>query len=642
MDFFAQQERAQKRTTLLVTYFILAVVAIIAAVYAVAIGILIASEEGRAVEWWQPEIFTGVAAGVIIVISLGSLYQIAQLSKGGRVVAGLLGGRLIASNTTNFEERGVLNVVEEMAIASGTMVPPVYVMDKEESINAFAAGFSPNDAVIGVSRGAIQQLSRDELQGVMAHEFSHILRGDMRLNIRLMGLLHGILLLSLIGLILFRIAGEVLRHTPSRRSSNDKDSGNGIMGLVAVAFVAGVALYIIGYVGEFFGKLIKAAVSRQREYLADAASVQFTRNPLGITGALKKIGGASSRLAAPYADEAAHLFFANALRQGLIGLLATHPPLDDRIRRIDPKFDGRFPTLATAATASTDASQASHLASSMADNASGVATAELMNHIGHPTEEHLQYAAALRQEGWGSLDAWIHDAYSSSALIFALLISSEEATARRQFDELRKRVNPGLIEAVERVLPLVASLDRSHRLPLVEIATSPLLQLSKQQYQQFTATLKMLAEVDGQVSLFEFALLRLLLLRLQPNFGQPPRRVVRYKTVESVWVAAATLIGAIAQAGTPAPDESEQAFKSAMNVLGVDAPPDLRPGSLSLDDVNVALGKLAEAAPNVKRQLIAACAACITHDGRTTLDEAELLRVVCASLDCPLPPVIGM
>src|SRR5690606_28971990 len=260
--------------------------------------------------------------------------------QGGSVVAGLLGGLPVNPATDDPDERRLVNVVEEMAIASGVPVPAIYVLPGEESINAFAAGYGVHDAAVAVTRGALKHLTRDELQGVIAHEFSHILNGDMRLNIRLIGLLHGLLLLALIGRVLLRSGG--------RSRGRRKEKG----GSVQVALI-GLGLVLLGYIGVFFGKLIKAAASRQREYLADAAAVQFTRNPEGIAGALKKIGalGAGSRIVHPRAEELSHLYFASGLRSSFAGLFATHPPLVERIRRIDPSFSGDFEGVFEAAAA---------------------------------------------------------------------------------------------------------------------------------------------------------------------------------------------------------------------------------------------------------------------------------------------------
>jgi Zn-dependent protease with chaperone function len=320
MDFFEAQEAARRRTSLLIGLFALAVLAIVAVIYAV-LHLAVGPGAGPV----DLVLLVQVAFGVGLLIAVGAGVRTASLRRGGPAVAELLGGRRVASDTSDPAERMLLNVVEEMAIASGTPVPAVYVLDAEDGINAFAAGYTTHDAAVAVTRGGLLSLTRDELQGVMAHEFSHILNGDMRLNIRLIGVLYGILLLAVVG-------RGIVYAGPRGGRRGGRDGGAGWVVLL------GLALLLVGYVGVFFGKLIKAAVSRQREYLADSAAVQFTRNPDGLAGALKKIGAQAqgSRIQDHHAEELSHLFFANGLRSTLFGFLATHPPLEERIRRLDP------------------------------------------------------------------------------------------------------------------------------------------------------------------------------------------------------------------------------------------------------------------------------------------------------------------
>ena len=323
MDFFEKQELARRRTKWLVVYFLLAVLGIIAALHFGFCAIF-----GQAYDDWG---LLGVtAAGVVISVGIGSLVKIVQLAKGGKAVAEMLGGSPVDPATIDPSERRLRNVVEEMSLASGVPVPSIYILE-EDSINAFAAGWGTTDAAIGVTRGCIDNLTRDELQGVVAHEFSHILNGDMRLNIRLMGLLNGILFLAVLGGVLVRIAAS----SPRSRSSDNKNSGS----IVALLLGAGAVLYLVGWIGVFFSKLIQAAVSRQREFLADASAVQFTRSPHGIAGALAKIGNLTSRLRHPRAQEASHMFFGNSLAESWFNLFATHPPIKERIAQIAPDLE---------------------------------------------------------------------------------------------------------------------------------------------------------------------------------------------------------------------------------------------------------------------------------------------------------------
>ena len=346
MDFFARQDHARRQTVKLLVLFAISVAVIIAAVYFVAVlaihgsggGYTRVGPHGRMsitpMSYWDPSVLLAVAFGTGVVIALGSLYKVAELASGGEVVAQMMGGRPVDPQSTDPAERRLLNVVEEMALASGVPVPPVYVMDNEPSINAFAAGHQPSQAVIAVSRGCLEYLTRDELQGVLGHEFSHVLNGDMRLNLRLIGIVFGILSLSIVGYYVMRSAGWA-------GSSRDRDDRGGSGSAI---FFVGLALFVFGYLGVLLGNIIKAAISRQREFLADASSVQFTRNPAGLAAALKKIGGLAegSRIRDAHAQEISHMFFGDAFAGSFFNLFATHPPLEERIRLLDPNFDNTF------------------------------------------------------------------------------------------------------------------------------------------------------------------------------------------------------------------------------------------------------------------------------------------------------------
>src|SRR6478752_2727573 len=349
MDFFEAQDRARRRTKRLVLLFGLAVAGTIAAGYFSALLIMnqagglekhgrnysYSSARSGPIAWWNPQVFFWVAASTVGVVGLASLFKWGQMRGGGAAVAEMVGGRAVDLKTTDLRERQLLNVVEEMAIASGIPVPAVYILEDEPGLNAFAAGLRTTDAAVAVTRGTLNRLTRDELQGVIAHEFSHILNGDMRLNVQISAIVFGILVVGLIGRGVLRgmMYGRV-------RSGSGKDKGGGVVVIAAI----GLALFLIGYVGYFFGRMIQAAVSRQREFLADASAVQFTRNPDGIAGALKKIGGYAlgGNMVNSHAGEIGHFFFAQAFRSGITGLLSTHPALDERIRAIDPRWDGKL------------------------------------------------------------------------------------------------------------------------------------------------------------------------------------------------------------------------------------------------------------------------------------------------------------
>ena len=638
MDFFAHQEQARRKTKVLVFYFGLAVVLMIGAIYvACAFLFPLARAEASAepVSLWNPQLMLLVAGATLAVIIIGSLIKIAELASGGSAVATALGGRRVNPQTRDPDERKLVNVIEEMAIASGIPVPEIYVMDDELGINAFAAGHSPSDAAIGVTRGAIRLLNRDELQGVMAHEFSHILNGDMRLNLRLIGILFGILCLTIIGRILLRTRG---RKNP----------------LPAV----GLVLIVFGSIGLLFGRLIKSAVSRQREFLADASAVQFTRLPSGLLGALKKIGGLmrGSRILPASAEEASHLFFGNGLRPSWLNLMSTHPPLEERIRRIDPGFDGALPRI-------TDASFAEQGRTVGVDRQEGerrgipyepkpakarpprvaVRAEHVFRHVGAPTLAHLTCAAEFNSSLPDPISEAAREPFDASALVFALLLSDDETVRTQQLRELEQHIEPPLFNATVRLFPAVQSLDRAAKLPLVARTLPALRQLPVAHYEAFTLAVKLLIESDQQVDLFEYALQKLLLRHLEPHFKKVPPRVVQYYVLKPVLSECAVLLSALAHVGQGERAKAEQAFALGVRELGTAGSEFsfLNLEECNLPQVDAALDRLAQLTPPLKKQVLNACGQAVAADGLVQEKEAELLRAIADTLDCPVPPFVG-
>jgi Zn-dependent protease with chaperone function len=634
MDFFEAQDAARKRTAALVALFALAVVAIVAVVYVV---LHVSIGPGPALVL-DPFLLLQAAFGVGVVIAIGTGIRTSSLSRGGPAVAELLGGRRVAPDTTDPEERRLINVVEEMSIASGTPMPAVYVLDGEDGINAFAAGYSTHDAAVAVTRGALRAFTRDELQAVMAHEFSHVLNGDMRLNIRLIGVLYGILLLAVIG--------RGIVHVGPRGGSRGRDGGAGWIAIL------GLALLVVGYVGVFFGKMIKAAVSRQREYLADSAAVQFTRNPEGLAGALKKIGAQTqgSRIRDHHAEELSHLFFANGLRGSLFGFLATHPPLEKRIRRLDPRWNGEFDALppADAAPAAAPAPAARRRGTLAADPAgmaalAAAAPAALVASIGAPTPEHLAYAAALLDRFPEPLHRAIHEPASARALILALVLAgsrTEAGTAARA--PLRAYGGEEMERRVEALLPLVREQGPDAPLPLLDLALPALMNLSPDEAAEFRAAVEALVHADGEVRPFEYALTHTLARRLQGAEGRTDRKG-RVRSFDPVRADVEVVLSAVAWSGAGRdPDAAASAFAAgARRLPSTREPVRLQPPeAAALPRVDAALTALEHASPPVQRAFLEACAEAAAHDGRLDPVEAQLLRAIAEALDCPMPPVL--
>ena len=645
MDFFEHQDRARKNTKVLVVYFVIAVACIVASVYLASLLVFygVGSQQHKSgpppeLVLWDPKLFLYVALGTLGVVAVGSLYKTAALAKGGSVVAESLGGRLVNPNTTHPEERKLRNVIEEMAIAAGVPVPKIYLLDDEEGINAFAAGHAPGDAAIGVTRGCLTLLNRDELQGVIGHEFSHVLNGDMRLNLRIMGVIFGILCLAVIGRVLILVRGGKDRNP---------------------LMLLGLALIVIGAIGVFFGRLIQAALSRQREFLADASSVQFTRNPAGLSGALQKIGGAGSKVESAHAGEVSHMFFGNGLGKPFLGVLATHPPLDERIRAIDPGWDGEFKHGGVTAVEAESPRGARKPPSSRfplppipgmpgahagaAGFAADVVQAgTVLPNLGKPTPLHLRYAENLRNSYFGKVQAAAREPLDATALVYAMLLSPDEALRAKQLTELAKRSAPGVCDATAALWPEVAPVASRARLPLANLALPALRHLRPDEVQQFSQALQWLIESDEQIDLFEFVLQKIVRRHLTSQSGQTRPIAIQYHTLKPLVQDCAVVLSALANVGSSKANEVEKAFRTGAPHLraAADGLQLLSREECGLEQLDTALDRLALAVPQIKRNLLEACVYVVGADGLIQEREAELLRAIAETLDCPISPFV--
>jgi Zn-dependent protease with chaperone function len=554
---------------------------------------------------------------------------------------------LIPQNTEDLQQRKLLNVVEEMAIASGTPAPPVYLLADEPGINAFAAGFSPRDAVIGVTQGTIDHLSREQLQGVIAHEFSHIFNGDMRLNIRLIGVLHGILILGIIGYYLLRSASF------SRRGRSSEKNAGGILALA-------VGLMVIGFAGTFFGGLIKAAVSRQREYLADASAVQFTRNPDGIAGALKRIGGLEygSGVENPGAREVSHAFFAQGVSGFMQALSATHPPLGKRILRIDPHWDGKFtvsdqpdnivsPREAGSAHAEgsgkEEAGTREALAGKLAAVAAGAAMVDVTNaidQIGNPQPETVNHARSRIAELAPIVIEAAREPYGARAVIYSMVLDPGQEIRDEQLSHLRAYADADVLVLAHKLLPAMEGLETKYRLPLIDIAIPALKQLSLDQYRVFRGNLVVLIEMDSRVDLFEWCLQKILFNHLDAQFFKLERPIARYSRPGLLKPELELILSVMAYAGQQDKNASEAAFGAAAKLLEISGLQLVAKNDISLSRLDHAVKKLGQLKPLAKPQVLKACAASILHDRKITPVEVELLRAFADVFDCPMPPII--
>lgn len=652
MDFFQHQDMARRRTGLLLFYFLCAVVLTVVAVNIAVFLIYRFGMVGPApidpAAWITHPLAGIVSLATLGLIGFGSLLRYMQLREGGHVIADTVGAQRVSPDTTDLRERTLLNIVEEMAIASGTPVPTVYVMREEPGINAFVAGFEPTQAVLVVTEGALDTFNRDEMQGVIGHEFSHILNGDMRMNVQLYAILAGILMIGRVGEFMLR---------GNRRGNSGRNKGAGAI------LVLGLALMVIGYVGLFFGRLIKAAISRQRELLADASSVQFTRNPQAIGEALLKIHNAQqgSLLASQYAEDMSHMCFSLPVRMGLAGLLATHPPLEQRISLIDPALlvrdRARKRSAATAGAAPVSAPGAAALAgavqatsttagsaavSTAPGGGAAVATAAgtLAASIGQPTPNNLAQAMRLHESIPESIRDMLRTPAGARIVIYGIIIAGTDA--RHEADALACVARGDSEKTASRLrasLPDIRRLGTRLHLPCHDMAIPALRELSPPQKSAFLGVLRELTQVDRHLSIREYLTQSLMDKYLSPDAGA--LHPVRHRSYANVGGAINGVMSMLCHASGVDTGARAELHARVMRGFGVGTPALLPAAALGPAVLHDALTDLAGLSPLLKKPLLDACIDCISHDGRLQVAEVELVRAIGEALDCPVPPLPG-
>jgi len=581
------------------------------------------------------EVYVAGAIVTLAFIAVVSLWNIVALAGGGAKVAKMLGARKLASDTRDPLERRFLNIVEEMAIASGVRVPEAWVMDKEKGINAFAAGWTVSGALVAVTRGTLERLTRDELQGVVGHEFSHILNGDMGLNIRMVGVLAGIVAIGSIGAFVIRMGTEA----------------DDIRGAIPL-FLIGAALFTIGYVGLFFARLIKASVSRQREFLADASSVQFMRNPDGIAGALDQIrmttGGAL--IQGRYAEEMSHLFFGQGIKVHLTGLFDTHPPLDERIKRVNPGFQSSA-YRQHRATTTVEAPATEAAAPDVTDvGAAGRRVADLGIAWGHTPEqsaklvgtlkpEKLSYARELLGQVPQELRESLRQADGAAGAIVALLLAPKAEVMQEQLQALKSAGLGAFFEHAAAAAPQIRSLGVAFHLALVDLALPALKAAPEEKKRALIAGLELVINADRRVSLHEFIVLTFVREQLwrKPKPPRADRRIADLKPQVGTMLALMAYAGTRTDASGERAAALQAALKAGAEMVAIEVPTttDFSPTVLG-----AALEALKALRPLEKALLVKGLFATVTADGTIRVVEAGLMRLVGAVLDCPLPPLL--
>lgn len=569
MNFFQHQDAARKKTGFLVVGFALVILLIL-----VVIDVLIfiyGREYGD-----MTTLISGANVFVLGVILLGSLAKYWKLRGGGRSVAEMIKAEPILRDAKEPKLRQLINIVDEISIASGIASPTLYYMPEEKGINAFVAGFDANDTVLVVTQGALDKLNRDELQGVIAHEFSHIFNADTKINLRLMAVLGGLLVMSQVG---YNILTSQRSSSRTSRSSNSNS--------IAVPFVGSV-LFLLGYLGLFFGNIIKAAISRQREYLSDASAVQFTRNPNGIGKALMKIAaqGKSAYMGNKNSEDISHMCFAETIKAGFMNPFSTHPRIDLRIKSIDPTgviWDEYQRELLNPKTEA-DAPQPKPKPKPEEKDPAGVAGV-----FSDPHKLHILAGVLMKAVG-NPTPASYANAQQVMESLPEDLKNMTYATDTAQ--QLAKKI---LIDPMDNYLVL---LDMS--LPALK-------ELDDQAASLFIKDMFKLAKQNNKISLHEALVLTILREHLGSRSGGVTRVLYHRRAAVEKQILCV------------------QAYLRDPNCQ-----------QYSILELTRALKKLRHMSPQLKQEFMQECIAIAQDDGKVSVHEYAMLRAIGSCLDCPI------
>ncbi|UYZ83021.1 M48 family metallopeptidase [Entomomonas sp. E2T0] len=615
MNFFKLQNKAKSQTFWLVILFCLGLIIL---PYIGAHIITFCIDFFTLPKNRSPATFPLVLKCLTVIIVMVSLYKYISLRQGGRVIAIALGGRLIDKRASNPNERRLLNVVEEMAIASSVPVPHVYILDEEIHINAFAAGHTINDAVIGVTRGTTELLTRDELQAVIAHEFSHILNGDMRLNLRFTAFLFGFIFISQAGFVLLRLGFGI----------GNKKGG----GIIPHFLVLAVALLAAGFLGQLWARIMQAAVNRQREYLADASSVQFTRHGPALASALKKIGGSEggATLETAMASSYNHFFFS----QADTNLLATHPPLEKRIKRIEPWWQGGFIEVDFSKLIKKEEGEPQEN-SNIRDKKLTAAIAAGIAITGTDAIPYLKPVTLLntnvtdKEQATAKLEAICHEPMDACYLMFAFLVDTIPSIRAKQFIAVK---NTDLITDYYQTLSLI---PKQKHLEFIEKAIPALKNLSEEQYKKFKTTLMHFIQADNEISLYEWLIYQLIIHQVDGQFNS--KAIItsyNYSNLDQLRDEVAIMLSGIAHL-TEDSDYQKRAFGLGSNVMGLYTIQLQEKPNIS--QLTTSLQKLQKATEPVRRKFLQGALRAIEQDQQVNMKETMFFRILSLCLDCPIP-----
>mgnify|MGYP002640465002 FL=1 len=627
MDFFGAQDRARRQTRVFGLLFSLAIILVIQMMNLLVIVIhylikvnVSGSAPGGFTQFLQWDQYLIVACLVTGFIALFGYLGIEQLFGGGDAVARLLGANLIARGTTDKQERLATQIVTEIAIAAGAPVPQLFLL-KEPAINSFAAGWDSSDAVITLTTGALTHLDRYELQAMVAHEFCHILNGDMRLNQTMAGLLQGLFIIK-------EWSSKILENGGRHRSGKS----SGYFYLTLFGFLT------LGSFGYFLGRWIKSLLARQQEYHADAAAVQYTRNPEAVIGMLQKLGVnyIHSRMLGSRYEQFDHAFVGIPGNKTFIN---SHPPVEARIRRINPDWNIEFlPIDIERIDAAPVMRRQEEKQQQLVWTMFGLGVTESILTSAIPAFDKQIFDPEYGHRLPDTLLSLTRACVSSEATILAVLLASSKSAEQTHLKQLKSILDNRMYQKTLEILPSVKILDPRQRIPLIETCIPALKEMTKPQYLEFKIWIMTLFNADFKMDHDEFVVSRFVIARLDRfyNISKRPQKILNL--VGDVRAEYELILSLIAY--TEHDDSmAQQAFDAGKKAIAAYSLKLIPRNMVFLKQANTALDKLYALTPSLRKRLLQAAAATIALDGKITLKGFELLKTVAASLEVPMPPM---
>jgi len=636
MDFYKEQENSKKKSALLLLIFIISICVVVffVGMFFIAIDVFVYEEGTKSFNLTPSYILQNARLNVIIssflsifiVIVYGASKKFDELERGGYVIANELGGRLLFGESASSKEKTLINVADEMSLAAGVGSVPIYIIENKH-INAFVAGTTYDNAVLSVTRGAVELLNRDELQGVIAHEFSHIFNGDMKLNNFASGCISGILYIFIIGTELF----FPLQFTATKHFSGITPKDVLRIFVYPLTMSAGIALMLLGVVGVACAAFMQFALNRQREYLADASAVQFTRYPQGIANALKKIGMYGDTLNNLRAGCYEHIFFSSH----------SSPSVGKRIKKIEPHWDGEFIETRDKQDEIFSRKKIHPLTMSI----KALTVAHILGQItnsGVINDRALKHAKEVLNSIPDNVKQNAQNPLGAEFIIYTLLLDKNHESRKLQCIAIAGKLFKDLKHqdtAVKMLMDMYESigfLEPVAYLDIIHICASTLKNISANQYAVFRKQVNELILHDEHVSVFEWCVRYIVLYPLDMAFGLRKTPLDIHTHIGALKNELEILLSALSYIQFKDDANGRDIFERVKKQGGITALKYIPYSEFSPERFEKVVDEIQNSKPMVRRKILELCIFALNGDGEINNRDIAVIHALGEVLHLPL------